>query len=312
MSRTFHTCRHNIRLFFSKRALMMKNTSTSVKIRMQDCMDSLTAAERQLAAVILQDYPVAGLGTITSLAESAGVSTPTVIRMARKLGFEGFPDMQASLRGEISDQLKGPIAKKESWLSNAADEHALNQFADAISSNVRTTLQRLSPDTFDKVTALLAAQENHIYLAGGRITRSNADYLFNHLQIIRPDVTHLSHSANVWPQYLLDMGANSVLIIFDIRRYETDLLKLARLAKERNSKIVLFTDQWGSPISKLADHSIHAFVEAPSSWDSTVAMMMIIEAIIADVQDQRWDDSKDRIEELESMFGKTRLFRNFN
>ena len=89
VSRTFHTCRHNIRLFFSKRALMMKNTSTSVKIRMQDCMDSLTAAERQLAAVILQDYPVAGLGTITSLAESAGVSTPTVIRMARKLGFGG-------------------------------------------------------------------------------------------------------------------------------------------------------------------------------------------------------------------------------
>ncbi|MGJ8584732.1 MAG: hypothetical protein ACSHXD_11605 [Marinosulfonomonas sp.] len=53
-------------------------------------------------------------------------------------------------------------------------------------------------------------------------------------------------------------------------------------------------------------------MEAPSSWDSTVAMMMIIEAIIADVQDQRWDDSKDRIEELESMFGKNRLFRNFN
>lgn len=279
---------------------------------MQDRMDSLTASERKLVAVVLQDYPVAGLGSITRLAKSAGVSTPTVIRMARKLGFDGFPDMQAAFRAEIADQIKGPIAKKDTWRANAADEHPLNQFADAISSNVRNTLQRLDPATFDTVAKMLAAPKTHIYLAGGRITRSNADYMFNHLQIIRADVTHLSHSANVWPQYLLDMGASSVLIIFDIRRYETDLLKLARLARERDCKIVLFTDQWGSPVSKLADHCFHAFVEAPSSWDSTVAIMMMIEALVADVQDRCWDDSKDRIEELEAMFNKTKLFRNFN
>jgi DNA-binding MurR/RpiR family transcriptional regulator len=280
-------------------------------MRMQERMEVLTKSERQLVAVVLQDYPVAGLGSITGLAKAAGVSTPTVMRMARKLGFDGFPDMQASLREEIADQIKGPIAKKAAWLANAADEHALNRFADAISSNVRNTLQRLDPVTFDAVAEILALFGNHIYLAGGRITRSNADYLFNHLQIIRPDVTHLSHSANVWPQYLLDMGASSVLIIFDIRRYESDLLKLARLARERDCKIVLFTDQWASPITKLADHCFHAFVEAPSSWDSTVAIMMIVEALIADVQERRWEDSKDRIEKLEAMFGATKLFRSF-
>lgn len=288
----------------------MKNSTPSVKMRMQEQMDELTRSERQLAAVILRDYPVAGLGTITNLAESARVSTPTVIRMARKLGFEGFPDMQASLRNEISDQIKGPIAKKDAWLANAGDEHTLNRFADAISSNIRNTLQQLDPKTFDDVVTLLADLEKHIYLAGGRITRSNADYFYNHLQIIRPDVTHLSPSSNVWPQYLLDMDQRSALVIFDIRRYETDLAKLAHLAHERGSKIVLFTDQWGSPITKFADHCFHAFVEAPSSWDSTVAIMMVIEALIADVQDRRWDASRDRIEDLEAMFGETRLFRS--
>ena len=182
----------------------------------------------------------------------------------------------------------------------------------SVSANIHNTLQRLNPDVFDAVVKILADPKRHIYLAGGRITRSNADYFFNHLQIIRPNVTLLSQTPNVWPQYLLDMGRKSVLILFDIRRYETDMARLARLARDRDCTIVLFTDQWGSPISRLADHCFHALVEAPSSWDSTVAIMLIVEALIADIQAARWEDSKGRIQELESMFGKTKLFRNLS
>lgn len=286
--------------------------SSTVKARMRESMEQLTRSERQLASVLLQDYPVAGLGSITKFAQIAGVSTPTVIRMARKLGFSGFTDMQEALREEISAQIKKPISKKDAWRANAAETHTLNQFAEAVSSNIRNTLERIDTKSFDAVATMCANKKNKIYIAGGRITRSIADYLFNHLQIIRPNVAHLSHSANVWPQYLLDIDKSSILIVFDIRRYESDLLKLAKLANERGCTIVLFTDQWGSPISKLADHTFNALVEAPSSWDSTVAIMIIVEALIADTQDNRWDESRERIEELEGMFSKTKLFRNFN
>lgn len=286
--------------------------SSTVKARMRESMEQLTRSERQLASVLLQDYPVAGLGSITKFAQIAGVSTPTVIRMARKLGFSGFTDMQEALREEISAQIKKPISKKDAWRANAAETHTLNQFAEAVSSNIRNTLERIDTKSFDAVATMCANKKNKIYIAGGRITRSIADYLFNHLQIIRPNVAHLSHSANVWPQYLLDIDKSSILIVFDIRRYESDLLKLAKLANERGCTIVLFTDQWGSPISKWADHTFNALVEAPSSWDSTVAIMIIVEALIADTQDNRWDESRERIEELEGMFSKTKLFRNFN
>ncbi|MGG7644267.1 MurR/RpiR family transcriptional regulator [Rhodovulum sp. YNF3179] len=290
----------------------MPAAPTLVKEMIQDEMETLTRSERQLANILLQDYPVAGLQSITRLAQAAGVSTPTVIRMARKLGFEGFPDLQERLREEVAEQIKKPISKRDAWQAKASDEHVLNTFARAVSSNLHHTLDRLNPAMFDEVAALLADTARHVYLAGGRITRSNADYLFNHLQIIRPNVTHLSHSANVWPQYLLDMDDRAILVVFDIRRYESDLLKLARLAADRGSTIVLFTDQWGSPISKVTPFVFNALVEAPSNWDSTICIMMIVEALIAEVQTARWEDSKDRIEELESMFSATKLFRNFN
>lgn len=290
----------------------MTTSQASLEQRLRDAMAGFTPSERLLGSVLLEHYPVSGLGTVSELAEAAGVSAPTVVRMARKLGFDGFPGFQRALRDEIAARIKAPMSKIEDWGGAGAGGHVLNRFAEAVASNVRHTLQRLDQPTFDATALLLADTARPVYVAGGRITRSLADYLYNHLQIIRPGVSHISQSSNVWPHYLVDMGPGSVLVLFDIRRYESDLLKLAALARERGATIVLFTDQWGSPVGRHADHVFHALIEVPSSWDSTTAMTMVIEALIAQVQEHRGDAARARIEELEGMFTQTRLFRDFS
>lgn len=63
----------------------------------------MTRAERQLASAILHNYPIPGLGSITELAELAGVSTPTVARMVQKIGFSGYPEFQVALRHELAE-----------------------------------------------------------------------------------------------------------------------------------------------------------------------------------------------------------------
>lgn len=288
----------------------MPGTSKLVKQRIQDETEQLTRSERQLASILLQDYPMGGLQSITKLAVAAGVSTPTVIRMARKLGFDGFPALQDALREEVAAQIKKPISKRDGWVVDEGAEHPLMRFAQVVWANMRHTLERTDTALFDRAAAILADTARPLYVVGGRITRSNADYLYNHMQIIRPNVTMLGNSANVWPQYLLDMDQSSVLVIFDIRRYEAHLEKLAQIASERGVTVILFTDQWGSPIGRVADLTFNGLVEAPSSWDSTIALQLIVEALIAEVQGARWEESKERIEELEAMFSSTRLFRS--
>lgn len=274
-------------------------------------MPSLTRAEKQFASSLLSNYPLSGMASITEIAKTADVSTPTVIRTARKLGFEGFSELQKTMRSEVYATLEDPIKKHDAWNYDNGDAHFVNQFADVVALNVRNTLDRLDKKTFDDVATLLSNPKKKIYLTGGRITRSIADYLFNHLQLTRPNVTHLGTSANIWPQHVVDMNKDSVILLFDIRRYETDLAKLAKLADDQGASVVLFTDQWGSPISDIAQHQFDALVEVPSPWDSSVAIMIIVEALIASIQEKDWKNSKRRIEKLETMFGKTKLFRRF-
>ncbi|HDZ81474.1 MAG TPA: MurR/RpiR family transcriptional regulator, partial [Roseobacter sp.] len=232
------------------------------------------------------------------------------IRLARKLGFDGFSGMQDAIRDEIAARMKQPLAKLDTSKQIGDSDHIISRFIEAVSSNINRTLERLDLAEFDQVAGLLSDPTRRLYLLGGRITRSNAHYFFNHLQIIRPQVTLLDSSPSVWPQSLLDMDAGAVLIVFDIRRYEKELEKLADLALKQGANIVLFTDAWGSPIEKYAQYCFRATVEVPSSWDSTLAINFLIEALVAEVQSRSSDQSAERIASLEQMIGESRIFRS--
>lgn len=273
--------------------------------------EKLTRAERQLANAILANYPVSGLGSITAVAEASDVSTPTVVRMAKKLGFGGFPSMQAALRTELEATISNPIAKHDRWSSDAPDAHILNRFADAVADNLRQTLKQLDTATFDSVATLLADKDRSIYIVGGRITRSLADYLFTHMQVIRGGTSLIAPNANAWPHYVLNMKPGDVLVTFDIRRYEHEIARLAEMAKAQKVDVILFTDQWGSPAAKHAKHAFHSRIEAPSAWDSSVVTLFIIEALIEAVQSANWDETRMRMNTLEGLFDKTRMFRKF-
>jgi len=283
----------------------------TISQRLRKSFDRLTRAERQLADTILENYPVSGLGTITIVAKNADVSTPTVARMVQKMGYKGFPDFQAALRQELQDKVSDPIAKRATWAGSAPDGHILNRFTEAVMGNIRQSLGQVDIKTFDDSCALLADLQRSVYVVGGRITRSLADYFFLHMQVARPDVTHIQSISNAWPHYLLDIKQGDVLVVFDVRRYENSTLKLAEMAAERGARIILFTDQWCSPVNKFADQCFSSRIVVPSAWDSSVAVMLLLETVIADVQERNWPVTKQRMQALEEMFDRTRFFRKF-
>ncbi|SEL22124.1 MurR/RpiR family transcriptional regulator [Pacificibacter marinus] len=289
----------------------MTDAAQTISDRIQEKLDHLTRAERQLALSILENYPASGLGPLSALAKDANVSVPTVARMVQKLGYKGYPDFQSELREELRAKAKGPIAKHETWAEAAPSEHLLNRFTDAVIDNIRLTLGQIDPDAFDEACALVADPSRHLFIAGGRITHTLAEYFFMHMQVIRPNLTHVQSTSSTWPHYLLNAKEDDVFVIFDVRRYENNTLKLAEIAHARGAKIVLFTDQWRSPVHHLADITFSCRIIAPSAWDSTTTTMLLVETMISSVQNLNWDETKERMEHLEEMFDQTKLFRKF-
>jgi DNA-binding MurR/RpiR family transcriptional regulator len=102
-----------------------------------------------------------------------------------------------------------------------------------------------------------------------------------------------------WVEHLLDLGRNDVLVVFDIRRFQEDVVLFAREAAAGGAHVLLFTDTWVSPVAAVAHHVFSVRTTMPSSWESFAALSALSEALIARLHAQHWKDSKRRMEKLE-------------
>jgi len=281
---------------------------TPVEARLTERMADFTPSERRLGTHLARHYPVAALGSMTQLAAAAGVSKPTVLRLLKKLGFKGYPDFQAAIRDEVEARLTSPILRHERWSGGVPDTHILNRFADAVLENLTATLKRIDHAEFDALAAILADPGRRVFVAGGRITHALADYLVTQLRVMRPDVTLIAGRSSDWPPTLLDLSEGDLLLVFDIRRYEANILNLAAMAAGQGAVVALLTDPWVSPVAAHARFRFSAQVEVPSVWDSTVALQVLVETLLAAVQDRAWEGTESRMQRLEALYARVQLF----
>ncbi len=282
---------------------------TRIEDQLRGAIGTMTRAEKQLASHILRHYPVALLGSVTQLARAAEVSSPTVVRLAQKMGFGGYPGLQGAVRDELEARLESPLAKHDRWAEAAPEAHILNRFADAVLGNLQATLRQIDHADFDAVARLMADPARKIFATGGRITLAMAEYFVTHMKVIRSEVELLTPVSNAWPPALIEMRPGDVLLAFDIRRYENNVLQLVELACEQGAEVVLITDPWVSPAAAHARYRFSAEVEVPSAWDSTVAIQVLAETLMAAVQSLTWEQTSARMSRLEDLYARARFFR---
>ena len=273
--------------------------STGIAELIAERIDAMPAGERRAAQILVANYPLTGLRTVAEFSVQAGVSPPTILRFVSRLGFQNYADFQARLQEELAAQLQSPLSRA----TDARNEGDATPFLAAALDNVRETFRHLSERQLGEIVAILSNRRGKIFLIGGRFTDPIAVYMAAHLAIIRPGVLHLSGQESNWRDRLLDMGRHDVVVIFDIRRYQESLLRLAEAAHSRGARIVLFTDQWLSPIARFARHVVAGRTAVPSAWDSCAALFLIAETLIGETTRDLEDESARRIREMESLRG---------
>lgn len=276
-----------------------RQMTTSIAELIADRMDQMPAGERRAAQILIANYPLTGLRTVAEFSAQAGVSSPTILRFVARLGFQNYADFQARLQDELAAQLQSPLSRA----TGPDSDRNTTPFVAAAIENVRETFRHLSERQVDDIVGVLSNRRGKVYLVGGRFTDPVAAYMAAHLAIVRPGVQHLNGQESNWRDRLIDMGRNDVVVIFDIRRYQESLLRLAEAAHGRGAQIILLTDQWLSPIARYARHVVAGRTAVPSAWDSSVALFLVAEALIGDLTRKLEDVSAKRIREMENLRG---------
>lgn len=261
-----------------------------------------SGAERKVAAALSETFPTSALGTVEALANRAGVSGPTVLRYLNKLGFLRFAEFQAAVMRELDRQLGSPAVQMATPSEpHDAGEHLYRRTLLMQAEALRRVADRAIPAEFDRIADLLADPKLTIRALGGRYSRNLAQRLVAHLGQIRAHVSLIDRSIGFAFDPLVDIGPRDLLVIFDYRRYQQDLLAFAQAARGQGARIVLLTDPTRSPVAELAEAVLTSPDGSPSPFASKVVATAQVEALIAAVVARDRDAARKRLERIEAL-----------
>jgi DNA-binding MurR/RpiR family transcriptional regulator len=258
--------------------------------------DELSPAERQVAEVVLRHPEGIAFGTVAEVAAVADTSNATVVRLATRLGYQGFSELQASVRAAIGHRLR-PAAER---IRQVPASDSLGRTLQAELGNVQRTLEAIDPDMFAKAVDLLADRGRAVRVLAGDAEAGIGAMLADALAMLRDDVAVVAGSpVGVVRQLAALTAGDAVVIAVDLRRYERWVVEAAQRAVAARAKVVAVTDSPLSPLATLADVTFTVSAEGAGPFDSHVGTLALVNALATGVAAHLRDSATDRLDRLE-------------
>ncbi len=252
--------------------------------RIEAALPALSAAERRVAELVLEDARAFASAPVALLAERAGVSKPTVVRFCRSVGYDGLVDFKRKLAGHVNegvpfvhravDEDDGPgelivkvvdnaVAALMGW-RNAAAGHAVARAIDALAAACRE------------------GRRIEFYGVGNSgIVAQDAQHKFFRLGVHA--AAHSDGHAQVMSATMLHPGDCAVVISNSGR--SRDLLDVADLAHRQGATVVVVTAS-DSPLARRALQPGHVLLAADHPEDADRYSPMVsrlLHLVIVDV-----------------------------
>ncbi len=277
------------------------HTSETIGEEVRERLGEMTPSERRVARTLLATYPTAGLESLPRLADDAGVTGPTVLRFVRKIGFEGYPDFQRSLREEVQARTEG-LPSLYRTKGGTQDDDVLRRTQAAFTSALDATLTSSSlEEELAHVVALLSDPKRRLWFVGGRFSQLVANYLCLQMRFLRPGCAIVGEEPERRVLDSLELSKRDVLCLFDYRRYQPDTIAAGKVAAEQGAVVIAFTDPWLSPAVEYARHVLIAHADSASPFDSLLGAFALTELIAAKVVVALGEQGRARVAELESV-----------
>jgi DNA-binding MurR/RpiR family transcriptional regulator len=233
---------------------------------------SLPPQQRKVAELLVKNPDKIVFGTLRSVADWGGVSTLTVLRFAKALGFKGYHALQAAARAAY---LPPDGTKEHAQHTNAVAHILAEQMAE-----VREVGSRIKPEEIEDVCRSLATARR-VYICSTEPAAALARVLARRLlyagisnEILAPaDVlTTFSHRGPHKKDVFI--GVHLWLLFLDVYR-------VIEFAKSNGAKTIVFAGSPISPLWQLSDHYLYAHVETGRAYSSWIPLMALFEIVTA-------------------------------
>lgn len=268
----------------------------------------LTKKQYSVAEYILKNYKTAVFLSSIDLGKQVGTSEATVIRLANALGYSGYLEMVKDIQDYIRREIT-TIDKVENIENSYKSNTTLDQIIDNNLSIVKSIKQYVSNEDISRIVKDIKKYKK-IVIVGFETSSGIAEYIGYNLVRIVPDVEIVTHSSDNLFNIVSNADKNTFIIVLSFPRYSKNVVKLTKLFRKNNAKILSVTDSILSPIKKYSDHSIIIPLNNTNTLyqDVTVGIMTIFQAIFLQYVSNNREGVHKRLKELEEFNQEYEMF----
>jgi DNA-binding MurR/RpiR family transcriptional regulator len=268
----------------------------TVAARVDERRDELPRAERRVAEVVLADPEAVAFGTVADVARRAGTSGATVVRLAGRLGYDGFVELQASVQDELARRLR-PATER---IRQPAPADFIRRTLARELENVHASLERVDPAMFERAVAALADRRARVVALAGETSRGVAATLVHQLGMLRPSVELASGSEVAVAGVLGLLGPGDVVVALDLRRYDRWVIEAIQHAQKVGAGVVAITDGRLSPLAAGAAAVLTVAAEGAGPFDSHTGMLALANALVSAVAGRLRSSATARLDRFEA------------
>ena len=249
----------------------------------------LTAREFDVARFYEDNLPGAALLNLEEICRAVGVSSATVGRFARKLGYSDFRTLSRSLRAGVREELSLPVERLRRMHDDAAPSHqsVLEQRVGSAQEVLSGCSSAIDTEAFTRVCELVGDTDRPLYLGAVATGRPLMQYFGLLLSYLRGGVTILDGTDH-WAHALAGLEADAVVLAATFDRHPAPVEALLRLAGRRGATSILLTNRRTGPLVPLADILLTTPLATQEAMFRTrVATLVVLEAILDAVAAER-------------------------
>ena len=275
--------------------------------QIETLMPKLSKGQKKIADFIINQYDKAAFMTALKLGNEVGVSESTVVRFANALGFEGFPELQGTLREMVKNKLTS-LQRYEIAFDKMANKDILPKVISSDIAKLRSTLEQIDKGQFDEaVEAILKAGK--IYILGVRSSSALASFLGFYLNLLFDNVKLVNTtSVSEMFEQILHVKKEDVVVGITFPRYSRRTVKALEYAKKEGASVIGITDTQQSPVANCCDILLLAESDMVSFVDSLVAPMSVINALIVALGMRKKDEMTDTLNKLENIWDEYNVY----
>ncbi|HEX8120692.1 MAG TPA: MurR/RpiR family transcriptional regulator [Solirubrobacteraceae bacterium] len=251
----------------------------SLSTYIQARFDEFSRSQKDVAQYIVDHLDEVAFQTAEELARRANTSSSTVVRFSQALGFEGYPELQASAREEYRRKHAAPAAPgAEATPLFSLDQSPFETALAADHVNVEETARKASRSDVEAAIKMIVGAEK-ILIVGTDQMAFFASYLRHLLMLLDLRAEVAASPSQEALGRLGRIDGETLVIGLSAGRPHPLVTRAMKLARHRRAATIAVTDATLSEVAKLAQIRLYYSSNSPAYVRSHAALLSLIQAI---------------------------------